>query len=151
MIHVAYEEGVPDTPEALKKISEYLNSEYLELIPSIRIGAALYAAIADLAAKGMRRLPTKGVFVDIKMIESFLPYCDAMFVDDENTALLQDGRVKTKIRYPTKMFSQRNKEEFLKHLDDILNSADPSHIDLIKQVYGEDWTQPFVTILEHKE
>jgi len=151
LIRVAHEEGVQDTPEALKKISEYLNSEFLELIPSIRIGTALYAAIADQATKGRQRPPTKGVFVDIKMIESFLPYCDAMFVDDENTALLQDGRVKAKVGYPTKMFSLRNKEEFLKHLDDILHSADPSHIDLIKQVYGDDWMQPFVTILEHKE
>jgi len=151
LTRVAREEGITDNQEAMKKVGEYLHSSYLDVVPSMRITSALYAVIADQAANGRVTPPTQGVQVDIQMIAGFLPYCDAMFIDNENTAFLQDGRVKAKIGYPTKMFSLRNKEEFLKHLDDILTTADPKHMELIKQVYGDDHLQPYTTILEHKD
>ena len=149
LLHIAIQEGAAsNTEEAMKKVGEYFNSGYLDVIPSMRIGSALYALMADQAAKGRVHPPTPGVHVDVQMISSFLPYCDAMFVDDENTAFLQDGRVKVKIGYPTKMFSLRNKEEFLDHLDEILASADPKHIELVKQVYGDDCLNAYTTILQ---
>lgn len=149
--NMARREGCPTDEEALKKVLEYLNSQYLDLVPTLRIGTALYAVIAHQAANNNKKPPSPGVMVDVKMISGFLPYCDAMFVDDENTALLEDNRVKAKVQYPTKMFSRRNKEAFLQHLDDLLANADPEHLELIKKVYGEDYLKPYTQILEQKD
>lgn len=151
LTRIAQEEGINDSQKALIKVGEYFNSSYLDVVPSMRITSALYAVIADQAANGRVSPQSPGVQVDVQMISSFLPYCDAMFIDNENTAFLQDGRVKAKIGYPTKMFSLRNKEEFLQHLDDILASADSKHMALIKRIYGDDHLQPYTTILEYKD
>lgn len=139
-----------NSQQGYDKMREYLQLPILEKVPAIRIGSLLYAAIADQAAKGRKEIPSPGVTVDVDMISAFLPYCDAMFVDKENAALLEDGRVKAKIEYPTKIFSLRNKEEFLRHLDELLANADPAHIELVKNVYGDSWTKPYTTILEHR-
>ncbi len=138
------------TEEAYNKIGEYLQWQNIEAVPAIRIGSLLFAAIADQAAKGRKVPPTPGVMVDVNMISAFLPYCDAMFVDNENAALLEDGRVKARIGYPAKIYSRRNKEQFLAHLDEILGVADPDHIKLVRDVYGDDWMKPYIKILEHE-
>ena len=147
----AMKEGIKDDFEVMKKIVEYLNSKHIGIVPSIRIGSSIYAAIARDAANGRTNLPSKGVFVDLKVISGFLPYCEAMFLDNENAAFLNDHQVKTKIGYSAQVFSRRNKEEFLTYLDDMLANADPAHLETIKKVYGEDYLKPYVKILEQMD
>lgn len=133
-----------------RKVLEYLQLPNLEKIPAIRIGSLLYAAIADQAARGRRDPPSPGVMVDVDMISGFLPYSDAMFVDKENASFLEDGRVQGKLGYPTKIYSLRNKQDFLKHLDELWENADPAHMEMVRNVYGDTWTDPYLTILEHE-
>lgn len=148
--NIAKRELKIDNNEAIKKVGEYLNSGYLNVIPSMRLNSALYALIADQAANGRIRPPSQGVHVDIQMISSFLPYCDAMFIDNENADFLKDGRIKTKIGYPTKIFSRKTKKEFLDYLDSLLSSMSQEHRDLLSRVYGENYLEPYITILENK-
>lgn len=143
----AQKEGITDPAEVFKKIGEYLFSDKIELVPGIRIGSLLYAALADQAAHGRTQPPSKGVIVDVDMISSFLPYCDAMFIDKENAALLDDGRVKKKLGVGTHIYSLRDREAFLSYLDGILTTADPKHFELVEQTYGPGWKDPYLTIL----
>lgn len=140
--------------EGMNKIAEYLfsdkNLENLEKIPILRVGTLLYAALAHQAANGRKKPPSPGVMVDVNMISSLLPYCDAMFIDKENAALLEDGRVAQKLGCKTKIFSLRNKEEFLQHLDEIIQTADPEHILFVENMHGKDWQKPYLKILDHE-
>ncbi len=141
--------GLVDEREILQKILHYLFSTELNNISIIRIESLLYAILADQASKGRLKPPSPGVMTDVKMISSLLPYCEAIFLDKENAGLLMDGRVKAKLGHKTKIYSLRNKEDFLSYLDQIINQADPQHLAFVEQAYGTDWRKPYMRILDH--
>jgi hypothetical protein len=138
-----------DGSDAIKKIIEYLSSQYVLDIPSIRISSLLYASIARKAANGQKEPPNKGTFTDINAISSLLPYCDAMFVDNGMAALLKESPLNKELAvYAAKVFSPNTKEEFLQYLDSLEQEADPSHLELIQDAYGETWLEPHLSLLE---
>ncbi len=138
--------------DAIKKMKEYFDSDVILKVPSVRLTAGLFAALARDAALGRKDPPSAGVFYDVSAIASLLPYCDAMFVDSENAALLTTNPLKKLVDLPTKIFSIRTVEEFLSYLDSIKEAADPAHIKLVEERDGDDWATPCITILEdHKK
>lgn len=134
--------------EAFNIINSYFNSDCVLQVPSIKISSMLYAAIAREAAAGQINPPSRGVFTDVNAISSFLPYCDAIFIDNENASYLKKAPLKDKIGFPTKIFSTNTKSDFLSYLDGILDEADPKHLKLVKEIYGDDWGDPYLTILK---
>ena len=139
--------------ENLKKIIDFLLSDKMLEIPSNRLMALLWSALADQFAHGGRkRLPSDGIANDISMVSTILPYCEAMFIDREMLGLLNHPEVKKdqKKRYKTIIFSAANKEEFLKYLDGIEKGASKAHLEKVKEVYGEDWPRPFVDMYDYE-
>lgn len=134
-------------PEALSKTIEYLASPSLKVIPSIKISSMLYAALARRAAKQKRKNPpNRGMRNDMRMISAYLPYCDAMFIDKECHSLLSESPLKEEICYGTRLFSLRNKSDFLDYLDSIERDASKEHLEKVKEVYGEDWARPYTSL-----
>jgi len=147
MMAIARQNGAKNDQESIEKIIGYLSLSNLEMIPTLRIGTSIYAVLAHQASTGRVVLPSSGVQTDVEMISSLLPYCDAMLIDKENANILADGRVKKRVNFGTKIFAPKDRVEFLKYLDVIFESADPKHIEFIKEVYGEDWIRPYTSII----
>jgi len=136
-----------------KKVAGFLLSKEMLNIPTVRINALLWASFAHQSAHGGRKKPPNmGMVNDIEMVSTLLPYCDAIFVDREMYGLSALSYVKKDLegRYKTKIFSPINKKEFLEYLDDIENKASPSHLQKVKEVYGEDWPTAFFEMYEHE-
>ena len=106
----------------------------------------MYAAIARKAGAGQRRPPTRGFITDVQTISAYLPYCDAMFVDDECRGLLSEEPLKSRLGYPTRIFSTRTWNDLLSYLDAIEATCTPEHRALVREVYGADWERPFETM-----
>ena len=136
----------------LEKAVEYLGSPDLINIPANHIAALLYAAIARKAASGQKAVPNRGTFADVHAIASLLPYCDAMFIDNAMAALLKEKPIdKEMSRYPAKIFSMNNKEEFMAYLDEIEAQVTPEHLSIIEDAYGETWLDPNLNFLQGRE
>jgi hypothetical protein len=118
------------------KLLQFLNSAHLKAVPFNRIAAALYASIAKKAPH-QNKLPTKGFFTDVDVISCLLPYCDAMFLDVECWTYLSELRRAGRLPYETRVFSLRNKDEFLEYLEAVRSNAAPEHLQLVRQLYGE--------------
>ena len=74
-----------------------------------------------------------------------------MFIDKEFDLLLSERPVAPKVKdYPTRIFSSRTRRDFLSYLDSLEAEADPDHVDLVVRTYGETWTEPYRTMLEHE-
>ncbi len=129
----------------MQKLSEYFAAESILEIPFIRISSILYASIARKSAAGQIRPPSRGAFTDINAIASILPYVDAMFVDDENAAYLNERPASEMLGYQTKIFSNNTREEFLAYLEKIERDADPKQLELVREIYGE--CEPYLSIL----
>jgi hypothetical protein len=143
LIHVAREAGL-DPQAAHFFVRRFLFSDAAYDAPANDIGALLVAAVARKAASGQRRPPSPGMWNDIVAISSFLPYCDAMFLDNECAALLSEEPLRTKLAcFKTRIFSCRTGEDFLQYLSDLEKDAGPEHASVIDSVYGANWSVPY--------
>lgn len=143
--------GEDSNPALFKRVWEFLESEALDEVPDVRISSLVYAALARRANSG-QKCPKKHPFNDVDVIAAYLPYCDAMFLDKEMESLLGENAVRTRLGYPTRIFSLRNKTQFLAYLDSIEANAPPGHIDLVREVYGNSWEKPYMEVFhEHSK
>ena len=133
--------------EWLAKAAEFFGSQHFQHIPTVRLGSFIWATVAYRAARGQKKLPSAGFFNDVDFISAFLPYCDAIFVDKECHGILDDKHMQGVIsEYGTKIFSLRNKEDFLAYLDGIEHGASADHQRLLNEVYGESYLRPYTEL-----
>ena len=127
-----------DEQACLKKITEFFYWDGLEQIPYNRISAYMFAALARKAAAGQKRPPNGGMLNDIRVISSFVPYVDAMLIDNECAALLSEAPLSTDLKYDAKIFCMNSKEDFLRYLVSIEESVSAEVRKAANEVYGLD-------------
>ena len=146
--------NVPE-PEIVQRISDYF-SDYKSLlqIPKIKISSVMYANLSRDAHLGKTQPPKS--FVDFEFISSFLPYCDAMFIDIESKRLLTELPKDTpsELRldeFTQNIFTLRNKDDFLTFLDSIIDSIPKEQIKILKDVSGENYYEPYWGLIENEK
>ena len=113
------------------------------------ISTRLFAVIAHAAANHQKKPPDQGTANDIDLVSAYLPYCDAMLVDNRTRAMLERGVPKKHtLNYPCRLFSPNVGKKFLVYLKNVEAEADPLILALVRQVYGETWLKPFVTMFD---
>ena len=142
--------GISEEKDINKKLNEFLCSETFEDVSYIKISSMLYAAMARRANKGKKEPPGRGFLNDVEVISTLLPYCDAMFIDKECRSLLLEKPLCDNITYDTKIFSPKNKEEFLAYLDQIRQSTSEAHLKVVEEVYGSNWVKPYWGIFKRQ-
>lgn len=132
-----------DKNQTDSKLIEYFSSEDFMNLPIVKISSMLLASLAGKAASGQKRPPSRGMFDDTEFISILLPYCDAMFLDKECHTFLSQDPLKLAHNYNTDIFSLNTKDDFMEYLDNIESSASSTHLNEVRNVYGEDWPKPF--------
>ena len=133
--------GVKET-ERLAKAREYFASPIFRQIPVVNIGAAMWAGLAHRFRGGQKNWKPS-IANDIIGISTYLPFCDAMFMEKECANLLTTNPVMKHVVYKTKVFSLRTKDNFLSYLKEIETSAPNDHVERVHAVYGKFWALPF--------
>lgn len=127
-----------DSDAAAKQlVAEFLDSDTVGEIPYLKITSSALAALARKAASGQKRVPGQGTLNDVRSIAIVLPYCDAIWIDNEFAALLRERPLCDSLFPATRIFSVGSRDEFLSYLDGIEASASPAHWDSVRAVYGE--------------
>ncbi|HXR37845.1 MAG TPA: hypothetical protein VN776_02065 [Terracidiphilus sp.] len=127
------------TNEAIKS---FIESGAMNETPSNIISASMWASLAMRAAAGQKTPPDEGMVTDIDVVSTFLPYCDAMFVDNKCRSLVANTPKTHKLPYRCPVFSSKTSDEFLQYLRDIRASATPEHVALVQEVYGPSVLEP---------
>ncbi len=129
-------------------VQDYLLMKRFEIIPSIYISSLMYASFAhDVSQGGKKRKPTTGTVTDVDMISSLAPYCDLMFLDQENEEILNRPKIQKRLKIKTIFVSMRDKKKILDYLDELLNSITPEHRAILDDKYGANWDQPYMDVL----
>jgi hypothetical protein len=103
--------------------------------PHHRISAYMFAAIGRRVVNGQRRV-NRGMMNDIRAIATYAPYVDAMFVDKECAALLEEPRLASDLNYRASVFSLSNGQAFLDYLAEI-EAATPAEVrEQAARIYG---------------
>ena len=76
----------------------------------------MFAAIAMLAAVGKKEPPNEGMTPDIETVAHLLPYCDAMFMDNECRSLLLNVPLALRPPEASRVYSLNNSAELLEIL-----------------------------------
>lgn len=123
-------------------------------IPKIRISSVMFAGLARKAQLGKKNPPKS--FADVGFISSYLPYCDALFVDVESRGLLKELPKETPQHlrlddFPAQVFSLNQKEEFLDYLDKIVASIPEEQMAALKDMEGDDYANPYWEIIENEK
>jgi hypothetical protein len=135
--------------EIARVLSDFLDSEHFRNIPIHSISTRLFAAIAHAAANHQRRPPDQGTANDIDVVSAYLPYCDAMLIDNRMRAMLGSGLPRRHaLSYPCRLFSPNIASEFVAYLKSVEEEADPLILALVRDVYGDEWLKPFVTMFD---
>jgi hypothetical protein len=135
-----------DRKKGLGLLGAFLRSDAIDNTPFNLVGAAMFASLSRKAAGGQKRIPSQGMANDVEVISALLPYCDAMFVDNECRELLRGTPKEYKLPFRCQVFSYNTRAEFIRYLTDIRDSVSPEHLKLIEQVYGPDPLTPPTTI-----
>ncbi len=137
--------GVPRA-EAWPQTLQFLASDAVERLPFNRIAAMLYAAIARKAAAGQKRPPSRGMADDVRLISTYLPYLDSMLIDNECHSYLLEQPLREELAYRCQVFSLNTRDELLAHLRAIEARASAVHLATVREVYGDDWGEPYESV-----
>jgi hypothetical protein len=150
MFDILAEYKVSDPMEQLQKVGDYLRSPHFLRLPFVRVSSMLYAAVARKASS-MKSPPNRGATTDVTVIASVLPYCHAMFVDNEMAGYLRERPLRDEVaRFGTRIFSPTSKASFLAYLDEIEATAEERHLKWVKATYPSRWfTEPFMNVVVH--
>ncbi|MDD3896746.1 MAG: hypothetical protein PHU04_02795 [Candidatus Peribacteraceae bacterium] len=135
-------------PLILRQVIDFLASEELQQnVPAIHIEPRLWAAVSKhaIAEKSARKTMKKGDPTDIAAIATYLPYCDAMIIDNAWKSELTSNPAKSEFqKYNTEIFSFNQMPKLMSYLEQIENSASSDHLRRIKEIYGEvEESDPF--------
>jgi len=154
LIRIARKKDILETQIPGTIIKYFNDVDSLLEIPQVRISSVMLAGLAHRAAHGKKNPPKSTA--DIQFISSYLPYCDALFVDKESASLLKEFPKNTPDylrlkEFPAKVYSLNNKNEFLDYLDQLVTEIPPEQIKVLKDVSGENYTKPFWEIIEYEK
>ena len=129
-------ERTPEEVAALEK--SFGEANRIAEAPFVKFQAMMFAAIAMLAAGGKKEPPNEGMTTDIETVAHLLPYCDAMFMDNECRSLLLNVPLALRPPEASRVYSLNCRAEFLEYLRSLRADLTPEHIQALRDVYGED-------------
>lgn len=138
--HIFEMEAAPAKPTVT--VRDFFESGLTKELPFNIVESSMFASLAVKAAAGQKEPPNQGTFNDISIVSTLLPYCDAMFVDNQCRALLQDIPKGHRFTYPCAVFSHKTGAEFLKYLREIRDSVTPEHLKTVEELYGPNALKP---------
>jgi hypothetical protein len=118
------------------EVVRFLNWPGNEEQPIHRAFAYLFAALAWRISSGQRPDMKASILNDFSAIATYAPYVDAMFIDNQCASLLQQGRLKTELKFKAKIFSLTSHAEFLQYLTDLGASAPADVRRYADDIYG---------------
>jgi len=129
-------ERTPEEVAALEK--SFGEANRIAEAPFVKLQAMMFAAIAMLAAGGKKEPPNEGMTTDIETVAHLLPYCDAMFMDNECRSLLLNVPLALRPQEVSRVYSLNCRAEFLEYLRSLRADLTPEHIQALHDVYGKD-------------
>jgi hypothetical protein len=124
-----------DLRAVMEAVPEFIGSPAFGEVPFLKISSWLYATAARKASH-QGSPPSRGFLCDVELIACLLPYCDAIFLDRQCGAYLNELRLARRLAFDARVFSVVNKAELLAFIDELERTAPPDQVRLSDQLYG---------------
>ena len=121
--------------DKMRRVVEFWDWPRNNEMPLTRIFAHLFAAFSRRVVGGQRKF-TRGLMTDVQAIAAYAPYVDAMFVDKECAALLNEEPLRSRLHYRARIFSYANGDAFLNYLRELEHRANGEVRHYAERIYG---------------
>jgi hypothetical protein len=127
----------PDEKSPLDTVEGFADSPQYRETPCVFLKCRIWAKIAELVLnpKGSRK-PRSGDTYDARVLGSYAPYCDAMFLDGGFREIAIDPRLAVQKRFGARIFSEQVRDEFLAYLDDLERQTSLDHWRNLTFIHG---------------
>ena len=151
IFRIARQHGVPEDQLPVVMVRYFRDVNALLEIPKVRISSVMFASLARRAVLGKKDPPKS--LNDVGFISSYLPYCDAMFVDKESAIILRELPRETPqhlrlSEFGAKVFSLNEKDELLAYLDELVADIPADQVRVLQDLHGDDYAKPYWEIIE---
>jgi hypothetical protein len=141
LVRTARGHGITEGNVATALSDFFADIDTLLQIPYVKISSYMFASLARRAQLGQKKVPKS--LTDVEFIASYLPYCDAMFVDKESYDILFNPPkdLPSQYRpdcYNTKLFSLSNESEFITYLDSLVDELSSEKRAVLYDISGPD-------------
>lgn len=132
--------------EVENSVRAFFESDHVLAAPFARIQARMLRQlyVRHVEKRASLKPPSRGMMNDIHMISTYLPYCDAAFIDNECYALLTEkGGADVLKGYGVKVYCSRTQQDFLGDLRQIMDGCPGWHRATAREKYGSDWPRSY--------
>jgi hypothetical protein len=129
--------GMRSREDANELMRSFVFATRMNDAPYNKLESLMWAVIAMRAGGGQKDPPNEGMATDIKTVSRLLPYCDAMFVDNECRSLLANTPGRFKPALAERVYSMQTKEQFLAYLRGLKQNLSEEHIAGLREAYGD--------------
>jgi transcription elongation factor Elf1 len=136
--------------DQLRTMKDYLSSDAMGMLPFLKIGARLFAALARQAGAGRKHPAAASLLTDVTMVSTLLPYCDAMLVDGEVANLAREAKVPP-VGSRGRIFCPKTLPSFMSYLESIESACSREHRALVARVYGPNGAAPFDSVFARSD
>jgi hypothetical protein len=129
--------GMRSREDANELMRSFVFATRMNDAPYNKLESLMWAVIAMRAGGGQKDPPNEGMATDIKTVSRLLPYCDAMFVDNECRSLLANIPGGFKPALAERVYSMQTKDQFLAYLRGLKQNLSEEHIAGLREAYGD--------------
>ena len=136
LVREAVDDTKSDPKVLMEAVRTFISSPDFGVVPFVKISSWLYATAAR-QAKAQANPPSRGFLADVEFISCFLPHCDAVFLDRQCRAYLDELRIAKRVEFDARAFSMANREGLIDFINELERSAPPEQLRLADRLHTE--------------
>jgi hypothetical protein len=129
------------------EVEQFLCSEGPRRTPFAQLASGVLASMGWLAEHSQGITADTGTRDDVQAFATYAPFCDAFTVDRRFAHILRKTPMAQYLPAELTIFAANELSSLENWLIEIERTAPPGHFELVSDIYGPEWLEPFAGIL----
>jgi hypothetical protein len=145
--HALAERSIADENSA-SRVERFLRSDRPGQTLFAQLASDVLASMGWLAERSQRPKVDRGTITDVQAFAAYAPFCDAFTVDRSFATVLRAPPMEDRRPSETALFASNELGLLENWLVGIEQAAPPGHFKALSGIYGPNWLEPFVGIVD---
>ncbi len=130
------------------EVERFMHSDAPKATGFAQLASSLLAGLGWLAERSQGKRVDAGMREDIQAFATYAPFCDAFTVDRRFAHLLRDTPTAHQLPKGLTVFAANELVRLEDWLIETERTAPAGHFELVGNIYGEGWLQPYASLLD---
>jgi hypothetical protein len=130
------------------EVERFLHSDAPRATPFAQLASDVLSSIGWLAEHSQGAKVDAGTRDDVQAFATYAPFCDAFTVDRRFAHLLRTAPMAERLPSGLAIFAASELDRLEEWLIGVERTAPPGHFEVVRATYGDDWLEPFASVLD---